>query len=846
MELRKKIFKKILYAMRYRIGILITFFILSFASLIIMQKILLEKAHITGQEMARSYTIEEEKNLKAYSVVLHIACQKLTDLIEKEYNEPDFEENVIEVLQLIQNIFLPSKILPYTIINEKVYFINPELSKKINHINLKDTNWYERAFETHGEVIVSDAYQSAINNKMVITLAKASNKKKHIIAFDIFPENFKDSFNTSILPPHCYYYLCDKRGKLLYTNATSLTPEQMEKYIPMIINKVRLGKQNEITNIIRPDGQKRTIYYNVSANGWISIVTMPYHFLLQDIYYIGIGALFILIIFILISIFTTIHEVKLNHNISRTNDTIRVLGNSYYAIYRMNFHNNTYEMIKDCDETRKKLKPTGNYDTFLSVVSNNIEDSAKEEFLENFSAQNIKKLVSQRVRDYGGDFKRKLPNGELQWVSVRLLFDESLDSTEAVLCYRKIDDEKQLKLQQLDLLRSSLETAQQSEKARNMFFSSMSHDMRTPLNAIIGLSELAQNHINSPEKIKDYLNKITISSKQLLNLINDILELSRLEQGKMNIDTKQVNLKECIEECAELFQSRATQDNKLFIINFDIQDNLVYCDPFRLTQILNNLISNAFKFTNPKDKIYIRLKQLEKNKIAKYQLEVEDTGIGMSKEFLEKIFIPYERETRFSEKKVSGTGLGTVIVKNIVSHLGGEITVTSELGKGTTFTITLPLEPVKQEEQHTTTSKQTEETSFNNLLNKNILLAEDNAINMEIASELLSMHGINVIKAWDGAEAVEQFKNSPLNYFDVILMDMQMPNLDGCEAAKEIRTLERQDAKTIPIIAVTANAFSEDFAATSAAGMNAHISKPIDFNQLCKTITDLLPPKGQQ
>lgn len=241
MELRKKILKKILYAMRYRIGILIAFFILSFASLVIMQKILLEKAHITGQEMARSYTIEEEKNLKAYSVVLHIACQKLTDLIEKEYNEPDFEENVIEILHLIQNIFLPSKILPYAIINEKVYFINPELSKKISHINLKDTNWYERAFETHNEVIVSDAYQSAINNKMVITLAKASNKKNHIIAFDIFPENFKDSFNTNILPPHCYYYLCDQRGKLLYTNATSLTPEQMEKYIPMIINQSTLG-----------------------------------------------------------------------------------------------------------------------------------------------------------------------------------------------------------------------------------------------------------------------------------------------------------------------------------------------------------------------------------------------------------------------------------------------------------------------------------------------------------------------------------------------------------------------------------------------------------------------------
>ena len=838
MELKKNNLKKILYAMRYRLGMLIVFFLLSFISLIIMHNTLLEQAYITGQERARSYSIEEEKNLRAYVVALHIACQKLTNLVDKEYESPDFDNKVVEVLTLLKKTFATSKILPYAIINKKVYFINPELSDKVKDVDLNDTNWYNRALETNGEVIVSDAYQSLINNKTVITFAKASYKNNHVIAFDIFPEHFIDEYNTSILPPRCYYYLCDKRGKLLYTNSSSLTPEQLKVYIPLIMKKVREGKSSTLTNVIRPDGQKRSIYYNVSANGWVSIVTMPYHLLIEDIYLIGAGIFAIFLIFTLITIFATIHEVKLNQNISRTNDTIRVLGNSYYAIYRMNFLNNTYEMIKDSDDTRKKLTPKGNYDTFLSIVSENIEDTAKEEFLENFSAQNIKKLVSQRVRDYGGDFKRKMPNGELQWVSVRLLFDESLDSDEAVLCYRKIEDEKNLQLQQLDLLRSSLESAHQSEKARNMFFSSMSHDMRTPLNAIIGLSELALHHLDSPEKTKDYLNKINISSKHLLNLINDILELSRLEQGKMNVETKQINLKECIEENTSPFQSRAALDGKAFIIEYDIQDNLVYGDPFRLTQILNNLISNAFKFTNTHDKIYIRLKQLERGKIAKYQLEIEDTGIGMSSEFLEKIFIPYERESRFGEKKVSGTGLGTVIVKNIVSHLGGEITVTSEVGKGTTFTVTIPLEPVQQEEQKNITTENV--LNANSLTGKNILLAEDNAINMEIAAELLSMHGMNVTKAWDGLEAVEQFKSSPLNYFDAILMDMQMPNLDGCEAAKEIRSLSRNDAKIIPIIAVTANAFSEDFAATSAAGMNAHVSKPIDFNHLCKTINELL------
>lgn len=843
MELKKNTFKKILYAMRYRLGILITFFILSFVSLVMMHNLLLEKAHITGREMARSYTVEEEKNFRAYVIALQIASQKLDEIVDEQYYNPDFDKKVSSILHSLQHTFPSTKILPYAIINRKPYFINNELVKKVEKVSLLDTPWYNQAIEANGEVIISNAYRSIINNNLVITLAKSSDITNQIVAFDIFPENFKDTYNTGILPKHCYYFLCDNNGNLLYTtNSTALTSEQMKTYISTIFDKIKKGQTEQIINVIRPDGQKRSIYYNISSNGWISIVTMPYHLLLRDIYIIGAGALAILIIFILITIAATLHEIKLNHNISRTNDTIRVLGNSYYAIYRMNFHKNTYEMIKDSDDTRKKLTPTGNYETFLNVVSENIEDSAKEEFIKNFSAQNIKKLVIQRVRDYGGDFKRKLPNGDLQWVNVRLLFDESLDSEEAVLCYRKIEEEKQLQLKQLDLLRSSLENAQQSEKARNMFFSSMSHDMRTPLNAIIGLSEIALHHVNSPEKTTDYLNKITTSSKHLLNLINDILELSRLEQGKMNVETKQINLKEFIEENTDVFQTRAAQEGKALIINYDIQDKLIYGDPFRLTQILNNLLSNAFKFTNTNDKIYIRLKQLEKNKISKYQLEIEDTGIGMSQEFLEKIFIPYERETRFGEKKISGTGLGTVIVKNIVSHLGGEITVTSELGKGSTFVVTLPFELVKLEEQQIQADTKEINTPINygSLIGKHILLAEDNAINMEIAAELLTMHGMEVTRAWDGLEAVEQFKKSPINYFDAILMDMQMPNLDGCEAAKEIRSLLRDDAKTVPIIAVTANAFSEDFAATSAAGMNAHISKPIDFTLLCKTINELI------
>lgn len=278
-------------------------------------------------------------------------------------------------------------------------------------------------------------------------------------------------------------------------------------------------------------------------------------------------------------------------------------------------------------------------------------------------------------------------------------------------------------------------------------------------------------------------------------------------------------------------------------MKLEIQTKEVYGDAFRLTQILNNLLSNAVKFTAAGDCIFVTVRELEQKEYTRYQIIVKDTGIGMSKEFLNKIFIPYERETRFGTRHIAGTGLGMPITKNIISQMNGEITVESTLGKGSTFTMTLPFKGVERKEstakekQKKIKEKLHEEEEF--LKGKKILLAEDNEINMEIACELLKMYGAEVVKAWNGKEAVELFQQSKEEEFHVILMDVQMPEMDGCAASAAIRRMQRIDAKTIPIIAVTVNAFAEDLSATSAAGMNAHISKPIDFKILCKTLLEL-------
>lgn len=398
-----------------------------------------------------------------------------------------------------------------------------------------------------------------------------------------------------------------------------------------------------------------------------------------------------------------------------------------------------------------------------------------------------------------------------------------------------MEEEKQRQFQNTRLMEAALAAADVSEKSQKQFFSSMSHDMRTPLNVIIGMAELGLRKDCSQEKMADYLQKISASSQQLLTLINDILEMSRLEQGKIDLENSTFNLCDTLQTCVSPFQIQAKNEGKNFEVKIKVSSPIVCGDPARLTQILNNLISNAIKFTETGDSITVSLSQVKKSRHGRYVFVVEDTGMGMSEEFLPRLFEPYEREKRFGSQRVAGTGLGMPIVKNLVSQMGGEITVDSTLGNGTRFSIMLPFSVSSEEEV-----LEKEEADFTELKGKRILLAEDNPLNMEIAKELLGMEEMETVAVENGREALEAFADAEEFFFDAILMDMQMPEMDGCEAAEKIRALNRADAKSVPIIALTANAFPEDIARTAAAGMNSHLSKPIDPDLLWSTLQQMI------
>ena len=832
----RKNWKQILRRMRFNIIALLVFLTIAVLGLHLLQARLLQNAQALGVTLARSCSIEEENNVTVYETLMRLGTQYIDRLLERDPEFQDIQEALERFYDNISETVGDSVIDPYAVVDGIIIAANPWEGDET--FDVSQAEWYRKAIEADGEIIFTDAYTDTIYGKPVITIAQKFTNFNGVLAFDIFPENFRLTTHSMGMPEDSSYYLCDQKGALLYYQ-TSLGKgyDEIQKYIETILPGIRSGELNDYDTYIRDfEGNRRGVYYWQMENGWVSIITIPYRTILAGLrqltWIFSLGFAF----FLAVLAFMVWKDYRLNKRINRDGEILRALGNSYYSIYRLDYQIKTFEIVKGPADVYEKIPAQGPYSVLLEKMQEFIENDAYEEFLKSFSIDSIQNLVSRKIKDFGGDFLR-LFGEEYKWVNVRLLFDDSLAEGEVILCFRVVDAEKRQQLQQQRLLETALETAKRSEKAKNAFFNNMSHDMRTPLNAIIGMSELVQKNLDDPQKAAEYMEKINFSSKQLLNLINDILEMSRLEQGKISLDYQQFDLKKCVNDCAAPFYAQAEKEQKTFTVSFDIEDHTVLGDFFRIGQILNNLLSNAFKYSKAGAQIFLRVKQLNQQEHTKYQIVVEDTGIGMSREFVERIFEPYARETRFGARNVSGTGLGMPIVKSLVSQMSGQIVVDSELGKGSAFTITIPLETVRETEKPAQ-EEETPEASAFSLEGRKILLAEDNDFNMEIATEILSMHGVQVTQAWNGAEAVLLFRESLPFSFDAILMDMQMSEMDGCEAAQNIRAMNRPDAQTVPIIAVTANAFAEDIAMTTEAGMNAHISKPIDFEVLCRTLEE--------
>lgn len=663
-------------------------------------------------------------------------------------------------------------------------------------------------------------------------------------------------------------------------------------------------------------------------------------------------------------------------------DMIYALSRDYYALWRVDLKKNLLV-----------LKRNENMRSVFSGDRGQWEEQPYSESLKRFSANYVHsedqdtllseanlEYIQERLKEeeaYSIRFRRKGPYreeyGYVEWRIVRLQINGELDT--ALIAVKDVDGDVLQEVRRQDLLKDALSQAEHASRAKTTFLSNMSHDIRTPMNAIIGFTSIAASHLDNRDRVQDCLEKIMSSSNHLLSLINDILDMSRIERGKITIQEKECNLSERIHNLVHMIRPQMSAKRlEFFVDTIDVQDEELIFDPLRLDQVLINILSNAVKFTPLGGMVSFTIRQSssEKPGYGHYEFIVKDTGIGMSEEFLKHIFDPFERENTSTISGIEGTGLGMSITKNTVDLMGGRIRIESKPAKGSTFfvefdfkrqdvarkkeqirelqglralvvdddfnicdSVTKMLSQIGMRSEWTTSGREAvfraqkahnDGDSFHSYIidwlmpqmdgietvrrirkvigneapiiiltaydwteiedealaagvtafcnkplfmsdlrnilietnhschkktaskeemkkkfyNNRVLVVDDNELNREIVTEILENNGFQIEAAADGSIAVEMIKNSEENYFDLVLMDIQMPIMDGYEASRAIRYLPRQDVADLPIIAMTANAFDEDKEKALENGMNAHITKPLDIKVLLETLEKIL------
>ena len=522
---------------------------------------------------------------------------------------------------------------------------------------------------------------------------------------------------------------------------------------------------------------------------------------------------------------------------------------AYQMLIAVNLSKNTYHMIEYDRFPIKKPGDEGNFEDLIESELSTVHPDYREMFQRKFSHGALTEAFTRGERIVAMEVPHMDPEGKCHWNFTQVVRVESASTDDLIeiTLSRNIDQERQMQEEMLrkersakQLLEDALQKAEAASQAKSEFLSRMSHDIRTPMNAILGMTQLAMLNLKETDKLKDYLEKIQGSGAHLLELINEVLDVSKIESGAVKLSESEFDLKKLVTDVAEMVGISVGQKKQTLSVKIDEgMHTSVIGDERRIRQVLVNILENASKYTPTGGSITFRLEEEERQEqqAGTYRFVIEDTGIGMKPEYLTHIFEPFSRADDSRISKITGTGLGMTIVKNLVSMMGGDIQVESQYGKGSKFQVTLCLTKCGNTAAAVPSKTLRVEENF---MGMRVLLAEDNELNRQIAVEMLEILGVQVETAEDGEEAVKAVCTHSPFYYDMVFMDVQMPVLNGYEATRQIRASKLEAIEELPIIAMTADAFAEDVKQARLSGMNGHLAKPISVSKLQNALSNCI------
>jgi signal transduction histidine kinase/DNA-binding response OmpR family regulator len=939
--------------------------------------------------LLRNYVMAEEKELDSYQTILNMGTAYMDSMEQNGASVSEIRAGLYPYLDGFYDLYSADGLRSYGIVDGQV-ISNDEEYEQFNDgvYQYADTDWYQGALAAQGSIYISSAYEDYFTGQVCVTMAQKAAHSDSVLAFDILFSEYRSGDNALDLPEEGAYYLCDTYGTVMYyQNSAFDDPDEMQAFADEAFAQIGdVYTEGFQYNYYDSQGVEQGMYTIVLDNGWRILFTVPKRNVMTGLqsFYLSVLVVFAVGLALVAHLgFRDFRRSRANRRLMDERQSMTKTAHIYHKAMRstlltyrevcyLDLEDGTYQIVypEQMDRPMEGRFQEGIARLFDTGILRSDNMESVQDFL---SPENIRTaLGTQECMETRCQHRDR--DGAWESCVLTLTVAERVDGVPvgATMAIRSIENALRQEEAQRELLTLAAQQAEAANHAKSDFLSNMSHDIRTPMNAILGMTAIAAMHVNEPDRVMDALNKITISGKHLLGLINSVLDMSKIESGKISLNEEEFSLADSVDSLLTLVHAQIEAKQLKLLVKTEVEHERVIGDDQRLQQILINIMSNAIKFTPMGGRITLTVREKHSDVTGRgcYEFVFEDTGIGMSPEFVERIFEPFSRATDSRTSRIEGTGLGMSIAVNVARMMGGDIQVESELGKGSCFTVMvylklddvtpeqlqmlvdLPVLVVDDEQEACENACQVlqsldmraefalsgdeaivrvvqahgdqkdfavvildwkmpgkdgvetareiraqvgeevpiiiltaydwseieqeatlagvnafiEKPLFKSrlthvlkqvlgigeepdrammptgndqeaLAGHRVLVVEDNDLNIEVAGELLEMIGVDVEFAYNGQEAVEKLQNSSAGYYDLVLMDIQMPIMNGYEATEVIRASEREDLRTIPIIAMTADAFAEDAQRAVDAGMNGHLAKPVDIGRLEKVIT---------